>query len=332
MYGTDYSPGYVVGEVLDCVSLLITLAGTLLAMLQDRRRPVWPVAVASIPIAVLGVLQMAFPARQFLVPALVYSLVAYVAFTVYMVFAVRQYGRWLLDNYADLEHKEVWLSHTLLLLLLLLVVVYGFASDDPSFFLIRIADFVLFGLLLWRVETLPQLEEQENQPLPVGMRVASPSAEELERKTITDETEIIEKEFIDSTPSQGGSGGESPVSIDLDQIEQLLKKHCADAQLYLQPNLTLPQLASAIGTNRSYLSQYFSRQSITYNTYINNLRINYFVSRCQEAAKAGQPIVARQLASESGFGSYSTFARAFVQRTGQSVTAWMRETGGNNVG
>ena len=131
---------------------------------------------------------------------------------------------------------------------------------------------------------------------------------------------------------RGGGGeaavGESPVSIDLDQIEQLLKKHCADAQLYLQPDLTLPQLAKAVGTNRYYLSQYFSRQSITYNTYINNLRINYFVSRCQAAAKAGQPIVARQLASESGFGSYSTFARAFVQRTGQSVTAWMRETGG----
>ena len=139
---------------------------------------------------------------------------------------------------------------------------------------------------------------------------------------------VRREKSIAPAPSQGGSGGESPVSIDLDQIEQLLKKHCADAQLCLQPDLTLPQLASAIGTNRSYLSQYFSRQSITYNTYINNLRINYFVSRCQEAAKAGQPIVAQQLAEESGFSTYRTFSRAFMLRTGQSVTAWMRETGG----
>ena len=325
MYGTDYSPGYVVGEVLDCVSLLITLAGTLLSMLQDRRRPVWPVAVASIPIAVLGVLQMVFPARQFLVPALVYSLVAYVAFTVYMVFAVRQYGRWLLDNYADLEHKEVWLSHTLLLLLLLLVVVYGFASDDPSFFLIRIADFVLFGLLLWRVETLPGLSPQ---PLPV--REGSDSwTGQAHSESPQDGGPTSELSApLPHREGQGGGSAESPVSIDLDQIEQLLKKHCADAQLYLQPDLTLPQLASAIGTNRSYLSQYFSRQSITYNTYINNLRINYFVSRCQEAAKAGQPIVAQQLAEESGFSTYRTFSRAFMLRTGQSVSAWMRETGG----
>ena len=341
MYGTDYSPGYVVGEVLDCVSLLITLAGTLLAMLQDRRRPVWPVVVASIPIAVLGVLQMAFPTRQFLVPALVYSLVAYVAFTVYMVFAVRQYGRWLLDNYADLEHKEVWLSHTLLLLLLLLVVVYGFAADDPSFFLIRIADFVLFGLLLWRVETLPQLGEQENQshsqplsvrerptPLPLPAREESDYLQDGGSATELSAPLPHREGLGESLEGQGGGSTESPVSIDLDQIEQLLKKHCADAQLYLQPDLTLQQLASAIGTNRSYLSQYFSRQSITYNTYINNLRINYFVSRCQEAAKAGQPIVAQQLAEESGFSTYRTFSRAFMLRTGQSVSTWMRETGG----
>ena len=37
---------------------------------------------------------------------------------------------------------------------------------------------------------------------------------------------------------------------------------------YLQHDLTLSQLAKVIGTNRSYLSQYFVTQGITYNTYI----------------------------------------------------------------
>lgn len=163
MYGTDYSPGYVMGEVLDCVSLLITLAGTLLAMLQDRRRPVWPVAVASIPIAVLGVLQMAFPTRQFLVPALVYSLVAYVAFTVYMVFAVRQYGRWLLDNYADLDHKEVWQSLVFALALLAVYVIYtSNAGELMREYLSQVISIVIIAFLLWRVETLQELPSQED--------------------------------------------------------------------------------------------------------------------------------------------------------------------------
>ena len=118
----------------------------------------------------------------------------------------------------------------------------------------------------------------------------------------------------------------APVTIDLSHIEQLLKELCVAKELYLQHDLTLQQLALAIGTNRTYLSQYFSRQSITYNTYINNLRINHFISRYEEATAAGKSITAQQLASESGYSSYSTFSVAFKQRMGQSVTAWMRNT------
>ena len=98
-------------------------------------------------------------------------------------------------------------------------------------------------------------------------------------------------------------------------------------QLYLQHDISIDQLAQAIGTNRSYLSQFFSRQGITYNIYINNLRINHFISLYEQAVAAGQNVGAQQLAEESGFRSYSTFSRAFTQRMGQSVTAWMRDTG-----
>lgn len=98
-------------------------------------------------------------------------------------------------------------------------------------------------------------------------------------------------------------------------------------QIYLQQDLTLEELAQAIGTNRSYLSQYFSRQGITYNIYINNLRVNHFINRYQEVAASGQPFKVQQLAEESGFRSYSTFSRAFTQRTGQTVKAWMQGKG-----
>jgi AraC-like DNA-binding protein len=123
-------------------------------------------------------------------------------------------------------------------------------------------------------------------------------------------------------------GARSAVSIDLAQIEQLLAEHCVAPQLYLQYDLTLQQLAQAIGTNRYYLSQYFSRQGITYNTYINSQRVNHFIKRYEEIVKAGQSVSAQQLAHESGFRSYSTFSRAFMQRTEQTVTAWMRDMEG----
>jgi AraC-like DNA-binding protein len=117
-------------------------------------------------------------------------------------------------------------------------------------------------------------------------------------------------------------------SIDLAQIERLLNEHCVAPQLYLKHGLSLQELAQAVGTNRSYLGQYFSRQSKTYNAYINNLRINYFISCYEETVAAGQSVVAQELAFQSGFGSYRTFSRAFTERMGQSVKDWMRNAGG----
>ena len=309
IYSRDLqSTSYVVVCVLDCVALLTTIAGTLLAMLQDRKRPVWPVLAAMVPVLVLGALQILFPETSFNYITTIYILSLYMLFSVYMVFAVRKYGRWLNDNYADLENKKVWLSQAVSLVCMLLFILYVLATDMILIWFVHIIELVLVGLLLWRVETLPSLE---THPQPLPCREGSDYSQDQEQ---TDEL---------STPLAlaRGIGSEA-----LAQIEQLLTEHCVDTQLYLQHDLTLQQLAQTIGTNRYYLSLYFSRQGITYNTYINNLRINHFINRCQEVAAEGQTITAQQLASESGYRSYSTFSLAFKQRTGQSVTAWMRET------
>ena len=98
---------------LDCMALPPVFVGTLLIMLQDRRRPLWPIFVVITPCAVLAVLQTALPSIDLTTPNKIYGLVIIVTFIIYMVVAVRQYGRWLRDNYADLEHKEVWISLTL---------------------------------------------------------------------------------------------------------------------------------------------------------------------------------------------------------------------------
>jgi len=292
-----YSAGYFMVVMLDCVTLLSTIVGTLLSMLQDRRRPVWPTLVGMIPfVALCGVL-MVYPSNQLKQIAIGYILLLYVLFTGYMVFAVRRYGRWLNDNYADLENKKVWLSQMVMIGCLLLFMLYTLVdiSSLLFIFLMHLTEFVLFGLLLWRVETLPTLETQTPQTHP--------------QPQLTRE----------------GQEGEGLVAtFNLDRISGMLQQHCVATQLYLQHDLTLQQLAQAVGTNRSYLSQYFSCQGITYNTYINNLRINHFISRYQELVTTGQPVIAQQLASDSGYHSYSTFSLAFKQRTGQTVTAWMR--------
>ena len=293
--GDLQSMNYLVLAMVDCVLLFVTFAGMLLAMLQDRRRPVWPALVTMIPFVALCGAAMAFPSKLMEQITAVYLVLLGLLFTVHMVVAIRHYGRWLNDNYADLENKKVWLCQAVALVSMLLFVLYVFATDMVLIWLIHILELVLVGLLLWRVETLPKLAEnivESSQSDPLTLSPSNPFTS----------------------------------TIDLEQIDRLLKEHCVATQLYLQHDLSLQDLAQAIGTNRSYLSQYFSRKSITYNTYINNLRIDYFIKRYQELTAARQAVVAQELAYESGFSSYRTFSRAFTQRMGQSVTAWMGQS------
>ena len=290
------SAAYLVLAMLDCVLLFVTFAGMLLAMLQDRRRKVWPAMVAVMPFVLIAGAYIIFHIDWILQTAAGYLLLLGLIFTGYMIFSIRQYGRWLNDNYADLENKRVWLCQAVALGCMLLFMLYVLATDIVLIWLVHFIELVIVVLLLWRVESLPRLETLAKEP---------------------------------STPlaSRRGDGGEAIITIDLDHIEKLLKEYCVAQQIYLQHDLTLEELAQAIGTNRSYLSQYFSRQGITYNIYINNLRINHFISRCRELTAAGQDIPIQQLSLESGFGSYRTFSRAFLLRTGQSVTAWMNGGG-----
>ena len=275
---------------IDCMVLPPVFVGTLLNMLQDRRRPLWPIVVVMTPCAVIAVLQTALPDIDITTPNMIYGLVLAVAVIIYMVVAVRQYGRWLRDNYADLEHKEVWLSLALLIGFMTLLMSFEYTDNYVMSTIAHLTGFPLAGLLLWRVETLKDLSTDNS----------------------TDET--------NHTPLllRGELGEASNIAL-------LLEKHCEDTQLYLQQDLTLQQLATAIGTNRTYLSQYFTNQGTSYYAYIHDLRIRYFVARYRELAAAHEPIVAQQLAQESGYHSYSTFSTAFKQRMHKSVAAWMRE-------
>ena len=283
--GDTNSVGCMIASYLDCLTLFTTIPGTLFAMLQDRKRRIWPVVIATIPFGGILALHFVNPNDNYFQFALAYFLLIYVIFTIYMVFAVKQYGRWLRDNYADLENKEVRLSHTLVVVILLLIIFYGFDGADLTIsFIVQFLSIVLYCFLLWRVETLPQLENV----------------------TVEDQSEQPEEQ------------PEEP-------FEQLLNERCVATHLYLQHDLTLLLLAQILGTNRSYLSQYFSRQGITYNAYINNLRINHFMKLYSEAIAAEKTIIVQQLAKDSGFRSYSTFSLAFKQKMGQSVTVWMQK-------
>ena len=291
----------IVAAALDCMVLIPLIMGMLQAMLQDRRRPLWPFILASLPVAALFAVA-AYRHDIVLLPWIRgYFMLMTVVMFIYMAFAVRQYSLWLRNNYADLENKEVWQSFMVLAICLLVLSFYVYYSSNGMTYeyAVQVFDYLFIAILLWRVETLQTLENND------------------------DNDDIIEATGLEEVMALQSSAPQVTIP---DNIGQLLEHYCEGRQLYLRQDITLSQLSKAIGTNRYYLSQYFTRQDTTYNAYINSLRIQHFVRLYQEASAAKRSFTAQQLAQECGFRSYSTFAVAFKQRMGQTVSTWMRNT------
>ena len=292
---------YSIGALLDYMTTFPLAIVILFTMLQDRRRPLWLAWVMIIPLVIIMALNIANHNEALLPMSNAYLLLLAIGLIIYMAREVRRYGRWLRDNYADLEHKEIWQSFVVLAVILLGFGIYtseigGLANK----YIVQVNNIILICYLLWRVETLSSLTPA---PSPSGAGSEYPQ----------DSTSLEELSIPLAT--WRGDRGEA--------IASLLQRYCIDTKLYLQHDINISRLAREIGINRLYLSQYFSSQGMNYNAYINNLRINHFISLYHEAVAAHRPVIAQQLAFESGYQSYNTFRDAFKRKTGLSVTAWM---------
>jgi len=316
----SFKMSLLIGGLLDCLLTIPMAFIVMLCMLQDRQRPLWPVAVMIAPL-VVGMAVCLFTLSDVLLPMVrIYFVLMSMAFIIYMLHALKQYGRWLRENYADLEHKEVWQSIFALAYIMLMFGYYVSGVSGMTYeYIIQMSAIILIFYLLWRVETLQTLE---TQPRPLSLIEGSIQTQEQKLST--------------PLPHREGTGEslseESQESLSLDallsarnDIGPLLKQYCEEPQLYLKHDISLNELATMIGTNRTYLSNYFSLQGITYNTYINALRIQHFVTLCQKKAAANETITLRELVRDSGFRSYNTFNTAFKQNMGTTVTVWLHK-------
>lgn len=94
-------------------------------------------------------------------------------------------------------------------------------------------------------------------------------------------------------------------------------------QVYLNPRLRLSELAMLLGTNRTYLSQYFNQNcESTFYDFVNDYRIHHAKLLLHSTDDTLETI-----AMNSGFNSLSTFRRAFVQREGMSPIEFRASNG-----
>ena len=206
-----------------------------------------------------------------------------VTFIVWYARATKAYHRFLADNYADLEHKELVWSWMILSSIFLSTINYlltMFQSDMHTIvvctYAIHLADTIFIALIVWHID-----RQQVLEPL------AEESVEEVQK---SQEAEAVETEAMETTNTH-----EVPASrkdIIIYKTGELLRKHCEEAQLYLQRDLSLKMLAQACHTNRTYLGLYFASQGITrllkLQHFLTCFRLMHWHQR-QQVAGTGKP-------------------------------------------
>lgn len=138
-------------------------------------------------------------------------------------------------------------------------------------------------------------------------------------------------ENVAETVPEPQSVAEQPVEPEPEELK--LQQEAAFAErmyllfekehVYLNPRLRLSELAMLLGTNRTYLSQYFNQNcESTFYDFVNDYRIHHAKLLLHSTDDTLETI-----AMNSGFNSLSTFRRAFVQREGMSPIEFRASNG-----
>lgn len=217
--------------------------------------------------------------------ALVYALITVCA----MFFLIPLYIRKLKEQYSYTDHMNIkWFWFVLFLFCMLLGLwVYFTVSMSPT------ADFLFYICLsvLWATICFFIYKQQKVLDFI------------LESNKANDEYE-------------GRPQNQSAYNFSDELYELFDQKH-----LYLNPVLTLSDVARELGTNRTYLSAYLNNDlETTFFDFVNNHRLSYASMLLKEYPQ----MTLEQVAEKSGFNSLSTFRRSFMKKYGCTPHSYRR--------
>jgi AraC-like DNA-binding protein len=285
-------PGMYRSDVLDWVLMVDGWSAlTYTVFVAEAVKPGWATArrllALALPFAAFTAVYACWP-RHEVVWAYVLFLWCY-AWTVVIVgfWQVRRYILYVRANYSNIDHIDVsWMIPVFIFAVVsqlswLVTSVYATQTGDVVYY--------VSAILLW---LMVLYSSWEYRPITV-----------VEEAPTESETDSSRQAPQPKGPSASLADG-------------LLERVVDEQQLYLNPNLTLQDLAQALKSNRTYVSNYLSQsRGQTFYDYINQLRIE----------RVSLPMMQRHpeyklehVARESGFASISTFRRAFIKQTGQT--------------
>ncbi len=294
------------------------------AFFIEATRPGWAtrkrVVAGALPYALCSLLYAVFPTRLLLAVPYVLSLV-FCAVTLVLVYRFAwRYDRCLEENCSDMENMSVkWVAVSATVYFLLYVLYYATFGITQ----LNEALFHLCFLVLWTVlfvfarqhQVLNLKPQAGNGPARVTDSLAAPlPAEEallaVPEGSTTDNVEDWNNQTLSA----------EQVDCIMYRVERAFQKD----KLFLQPKITLTDVAETVCTNRTYLSMAIHQKyEKSFYDFINAYRVE---EACRlMAVMADNHCTMAELADRSGFNSISTFNRHFVKLKGKTPKAYWTE-------
>lgn len=111
------------------------------------------------------------------------------------------------------------------------------------------------------------------------------------------------------------------------RLEQRLDDLAKKTKFYLRKDVSLNEIADALVTNRTYASRMINLvKGCKFNDYVNSLRLE----KAEELFRTKDYMNThsiRDLASDSGFASVSTFRRAFAKKYENTPLSYVKHNG-----
>ena len=222
---------------------------------------------------------------------LIFTIAYSVVIIIYGYFAVKKFNKQLVTNFSDEELSLYWLKYILYLyigLMLLWTIATLYVSELMTT-IYNISTMLMFCLLCYFVY------RQEDMLSALNCIKAEENIKEKSKSHNYD-------------------------------FEDRFKKAFEKDRIYLNPKLNIEELSMAVGTNRTYTSNYINQQlHTTFYEYVNKWRINH----AKELMKS-TTLPLEEIATLSGFNSSSSFRRYFTTATAETPGVFRKKAKQDN--
>lgn len=204
----------------------------------------------------------------------------------------------LQNVYADTEKRDTTAVHHLLIAIIIVSIVSGIANSVGKHF---------FGTNLWLLASIST----------AFSTLLFSLCYICYNRDFTIDTLRLDEGYSQAAP-QAPLQSEEMESI-VAKINELMSTH----HYFTKKDLKISDLATEIGSNRTYVSNYINRTyHCSFSDMVNKLRIEYAQQLIISSAK-GTKIT--QIADESGFASEQSFYRNFKKFVGMTPAEWQKE-------